>query len=1321
MDKNINLQIIHTHWNDKMLIINDIYLFRDSNNEEKGKFLLKDNLLIIYWEKWEKEYFFKLDNIFYLLCPKFIHDYALSYFDITYLITETWNETCIIDIQNKKIYKKETLEDGLIENYIDCIDNKINNINNNLIKIFWTQYQTYELFIFFNNKYYNYTYFLSNYEIINIYPKNNTIFLDKKTAVFYKNNNFLDNGIYNKYKNCLALDEKLYMTICESSSNKIYFNCFLYDKTIIFSNDNKFFIRYLNNNNMYDDNDINKSSFKDQNNNYILIDNYKFKSSIIHDKLEYYESLDNNQEINDILKTIYIYLNQENDYVKTLFLDNQNNLYDSENNFFEKYSISISNQINQNFYLYDNSNNKYYENLDVFFKNINKQSNLFVNNNENISYLVNFIDYLKYIEKTNENNKSSYILDNIANFDKNKIYYDLDIIYYHTKDDYEKIINYFNNSKIYYDNELEEDNFLNKINLNLQEFHNNENIIISESIPKIMHFIWLGSNKIPDIYLLYIESWLKNHHDWTFAFWNDYNIPQLFNQEFFDKAETMAMKADILRYELLYFYGGVYVDCDFLSFKNIDELLIDIDGFSGYESDEFIAIGLMGFKKYDNILYHIIKNIGFNLIKYGQNSDIPLLTGPKYMTKLWNNYKTENHRCYEKKYFYSYTFQEKKDNINYTVQPDNYAIHMWGHSWGDESLENNKINIINKNNNTEYFIKSLYLSGKIIENDSNKNTNNINNINEYLRSKIFFNSNMNNFKNKLKIVNIMGVFFTGGIERFMSYIDKYGDHDKYQYYLLIMNDYGEGPSYKINNIKMISYQNNYETLNSLLTIINPNYIVDHLSFYIDANDNTLIYKNINKSKILYFLHSAILYKNDISKLGLSNCIHLYNEIEKHQSWIDIPNNYYMTLGCELNNTIAKKAINKKGEKIKISIVGRVTEEKLPISFFKELVELSNKTKFKSGSEIHIYGAKDNIFNKKYVEEFEKLIKSSSIIYHSFVNPENINSIYLNTDLLLIPSIYETGSFTCIEAFSYGIPVIARNVFGLKTLIQHGINGYLCKDDKEILKIISNLKKDKILANHELIQNNAQKYDIRGKISDYENIIINIDNGKKNLVIITSVINCVKDKLSYIDTRSVFSVKERYKQTLKSIESIREKMPQCLIFFCECSNMKENESYESYEKNIMEKVDYYSNLYSIETIRNAVNSEYKGYGEASMLLKAFDVVRDLEKGNELLVKNIFKLSGRYFLNQEFKLELFDNFYNNYVYWDNSTSSLCSIFYKINSSHINLFKECLEKSLIELQNNSSIEMCMYKYFNSELKILDKLNVSGFLATEGYLFHI
>ena len=170
-------------------------------------------------------------------------------------------------------------------------------------------------------------------------------------------------------------------------------------------------------------------------------------------------------------------------------------------------------------------------------------------------------------------------------------------------------------------------------------------------------------------------------------------------------------------------------------------------------------------------------------------------------------------------------------------------------------------------------------------------------------------------------------------------------------------------------------------------------------------------------------------------------------------------------------------------------------------------------------------------------------------------------------------------------------------------------------------------------------------------------------------------------------------------------------------------MKENEDFMDYEKNIMEKVDYYANFNNIDEIRDAVNSEFKGYGEASILLKAFEVISKLENDEELVeINNIFKLSGRYFLNDDFNINNFDNNgYNNFCYWDNSAISLSSLFYKIDSNDVNLFKASLEKSIEELKNNNSLESCMYKYFKKNIKIIEKMDVSGFLSTEGYFFSI
>ena len=73
--------------------------------------------------------------------------------------------------------------------------------------------------------------------------------------------------------------------------------------------------------------------------------------------------------------------------------------------------------------------------------------------------------------------------------------------------------------------------------------------------------------------------------------------------------------------------------------------------------------------------------------------------------------------------------------------------------------------------------------------------------------------------------------------------------------------------------------------------------------------------------------------------------------------------------------------------------------------------------------------------------------SSNINYLGFMDTK---SIYKNTHILLIPSLYETGSFVCLEAYSHGIPVIARNRYGLKHLIKNDSTGFLFNNNESNL-------------------------------------------------------------------------------------------------------------------------------------------------------------------------------------------------------------------------------------------------------------------------------
>ena len=86
-------------------------------------------------------------------------------------------------------------------------------------------------------------------------------------------------------------------------------------------------------------------------------------------------------------------------------------------------------------------------------------------------------------------------------------------------------------------------------------------------IPKIIHFIWVGS-KLPEKYAKIIEGWKHHNPDFEIWLWDDEKVetflPQMYNKDLYLRAPSFGNKSDILRYEILKRYGGVYVDTDFV-------------------------------------------------------------------------------------------------------------------------------------------------------------------------------------------------------------------------------------------------------------------------------------------------------------------------------------------------------------------------------------------------------------------------------------------------------------------------------------------------------------------------------------------------------------------------------------------------------------------------------------------------------------------------------------------------------------------------------------------------------------------------------------
>lgn len=221
----------------------------------------------------------------------------------------------------------------------------------------------------------------------------------------------------------------------------------------------------------------------------------------------------------------------------------------------------------------------------------------------------------------------------------------------------------------------------------------------------------------------------------------------------------------------------------------------------------------------------------------------------------------------------------------------------------------------------------------------------------------------------------------------------------------------------------------------------------------------------------------------------------------------------------------------------------------------------------------------------------------------------------------------------------------------------------------------------------------------------------------DLFIITSVAKVVNTPLSYSSIRSVFSFEKRVEQTLETIKSVREKNPFCKIMIIECSNI----NLET-EMKFVEASDYFHNFYFDKKIREIVNGKNKSWGECELMKLA---INEILKIQDYEFVNIFKISGRYYLDEKFSKNKFLNdkvnikvpFRGGYNTW---VSTCLYSFPKTNVGEIlNIFNNI--SNFYKIGDQKDIETHFLKFLlSSNLKInfIETLGVSGLIAVNGEL---
>jgi len=240
------------------------------------------------------------------------------------------------------------------------------------------------------------------------------------------------------------------------------------------------------------------------------------------------------------------------------------------------------------------------------------------------------------------------------------------------------------------------------------------------TVPKILHFIWIGPNPIPEEAIKNYTSWKKHHPHWEIFFWTDREeraipvegmkrrlLPDFdFGpcQASLDDSDNWSEKSDIIRFWIMYKEGGVYADHDVECIRSFDRLADHFDfvvayeplhpyNFPAFDAPFIPNTGVIVSRAHHPIIEKTIERL---CAKWADYSDTPAGTDRESVMHramcrtfdpfaycVSNFIQSNEHRniilptCY----FHSSSCFSKKTLTKLTQQGHVYAIHRFSASW----------------------------------------------------------------------------------------------------------------------------------------------------------------------------------------------------------------------------------------------------------------------------------------------------------------------------------------------------------------------------------------------------------------------------------------------------------------------------------------------------------------------------------------------------------------------------------------------------------------------------------------------------------------
>lgn len=227
---------------------------------------------------------------------------------------------------------------------------------------------------------------------------------------------------------------------------------------------------------------------------------------------------------------------------------------------------------------------------------------------------------------------------------------------------------------------------------------------------------------------------------------------------------------------------------------------------------------------------------------------------------------------------------------------------------------------------------------------------------------------------------------------------------------------------------------------------------------------------------------------------------------------------------------------------------------------------------------------------------------------------------------------------------------------------------------------------------------------------------------RHAVYIASAICTNNLPLDYTNTRSFFSHEQRYSQSIKTIQAVREKIPDVYIIFIEGTRIAQHMREE-----ISRLTDHFHDASEQDWVLDNVNGPYKSKGEIAMCLSYLQSQHFKE--NMHTFKSISKISGRYKPEDGFSLHVVPEHIVAKVEYNpqyHATEYMSTMFYTVPSDLFEAFVEVCQSCYGDdgLNNGRPLECALLDTIKShDIKVFrtPKLFVGGeYGPWGGYVMH-